>query len=605
MPRSAPGVAPRSTTTRRRTAEAAAANSGAIVSSVIEPVTSVDAAAPERSTAERRVERSLRELRKSFSADAPDSLDAVTVEPESGRAYHPSPEDWRDEILYSILLDRFARGPNAKPEGDPKNGVTRHGGDLRGVTSKLDYIKESGVTTLLISPVTETVPEAYHGYAPIHFMKVDPHLGTLADMRALVAEAHKRGLRVVLDLVINHTGPVFEYKGGPKASGWEGMDQPAKEIGEWTNNIKPTEFTNPQRFTRHGVIDNWDDHDQASHGDFPPNYRHLATDDRETQDDLIKIASWWIKETDIDGFRLDAIRHVDQDFLKRFNNKVKAYAARLGKKDFLMLGENSTGIDADLKDNLAKGLDTVYNYPEFRRILHALHGQAATRALEGSLNQAVHKLGELVVSFLVRFIDNHDSYRFLRDGEHPDILKPAFAFLLFSLGIPLVYYGTEQAFRQATGRLDPENKGAPADPENRQDMFGEGQFKSPSSAGDKFDQSAPSYRFLRTLAAIRKAYPALRRGDQYVRWSDPYGPGIYAFSRLYRDQEILVATNTAEQNRQATMYVDAGLSPAGSVFVDELDPSYQVTTFEPRGGGSQIAVDVPARGVRVLVRRAR
>lgn len=548
------------------------------------------------------VDRNFAELHQAFDKDAPDSLDSVSVEPEAGRAYHASPDDWRDEILYSVLLDRFARGPKAQPVGDPKSGLTRHGGDLQGVIAKLDYIKASGVTTLLLSPVTKTVPEAYHGYAPVHFMAVDPHLGTLADFKQLVAEAHKRGLKVVLDLVINHTGPVFEYEGGPAGSGWAAMDQPRKNIGYWTNELKPVELTNPDRFTRRGVIGNWDDHEQATHGDFPPNYRHLATDDKTTQDDLIKIASWWIKETDLDGFRLDAIRHVDQGFLARFNADVKAYASRLGKKNFMMLGENSTGVDAELQDNLDKGLDTVYNYPEFRRILPALHGKAPTQQLEASLKKGLDAL-KGAASSLVRFIDLHDTYRFLRDGENPGLLNVAMAYLLFSLGIPLIYYGTEQAFRTSHGRLEPENGKLPADPENRQDMFAEGAFKSASSAGDKFDETSPSFQFLRSLTALRAKYPALRRGYQFVRWSDPWGPGIYAISRIHEGVEVVVASNTAEAGKQATMYIDAEHSPAGTEFVDALDPSYAVKAFKPAEGGSQIAVDVPARGVRVLVKK--
>jgi glycosidase len=260
-------------------------------------------------------------------------------------------------------------------------------------------------------------------------------------------------------------------------------------------------------------------------------------------------------------------------------------------------------VDAELNDKLDKGLDTLYNYPEFRRVLWALHGKAPAKHLEDSLHRSIEALDHRVIN-LVRFIDLHDTYRFLRDGEHPDYLKIAFTWLLFSLGIPLVYYGTEQAFRTSHQVLAPENGKLPADPENRQDMFPEGEFKTASSAGDTFDPTSPSFTFFKKLAELRQKHPALRRGYQFVRWSDPWGPGIYAFSRVAEGREVLVASNTAEQSRLATMYVDAEHSPAGTVFVDELDPTYTVTAYRPVEGGSQLTVEVPPRGVRVLVKKA-
>ena len=158
----------------------------------------------------------------------------------------------------------------------------------------------------------------------------------------------------------------------------------------------------------------------------------------------------------------------------------------------------------------------------------------------------------------------------------------AMAFLMFSTGIPLVYYGTEQAFRQTTDRLDPEGPQFPADPENRPDMFPEGQYKFPSSAGDKFDTHAPTYLWLKQLADLRKDHPALSRGEQYVRWSDQNGAGIYAFSRIYKGEEVLVVLNTATEARSADMCVDGSLTPAGTELEDALNPGYKTKSYAPR-----------------------
>lgn len=533
-------------------------------------------------------------------AGTPERLADISLVPTPGKAYQASPADWRDEVMYSLMLDRFARSPEGVPLGDPKSGVSRHGGDIKGLISKLDYLQDMGVTTLIMSPVTMGIPEAYHGYAPTHLLAVDPHLGTMEDYKTLVSEAHKRGLKVILDLVLNHTGPVFEYKEG---SQWRGMDGEAKEIGPWERELFPLEMRDPRHFTRRGVIDNWADPQQSQYGDFPPNYRHWATENPETQALLIQVASWWLKESDVDGVRLDAIRHMNPGFVKRFSKEIKAYAATLGKKNFLVLGENSTGVDAEVAKDLELGTDSGYNYPEYRRQSFALHGKAPTRQLEDSFRAAQDALGG-ALSRIVRFIDNHDTYRFLRQGEPESLLKAAFAFLLFSAGFPLVYYGAEQAFRQIEGRLTPEGGDRPADPQNREDMFAEGEYKSESSKGDKFDRGSPTYKLLQRLAAARKDLAPLRRGAQYVRWSDPWGAGVYAFSRIHEGVEVLVVINTAGEAREAEMFVDAGLTPPGTALVDALDGAYGATTHAGAEGGSKVVVRVPAHGARVLVRPA-
>jgi glycosidase len=531
-------------------------------------------------------------------SDAVDSLKDASLEIDPNRAHHPSPEDWRDETLYSVVVDRFNKGEGAMPLGDPKSGVSRHGGNLRGLIEKLDYIKESGVTAILVSPLTMSIPEAYHGYAPVHFLAVDPRFGTMADFKELVAKAHKLGIRVGLDWVINHSGPVFEYADGKTQ--WTGDGKPGPV--RWIRKIKPVELTEDD-FTRERVITNWDDPTQATRGDFPPNYRHLATDRPATQDKLIKIAQWWMKETDVDFFRLDAVRHVAPGFLPRFSKEIRAYAAKLGKKNFMILGENSTGIDRELQPYFVDGsLDTLDNYPGYRRENAALHGAAPARVLEDSHFISQANLQEHADN-LTRFIDLHDTYRFLLSDTPGGLLHTALAYVMTSVGIPLVYYGTEQAFRQLHGRLTPEGGDLPADPQNREDMFASGEYKSASSAGDKFDPNSSTYKFLRALADLRRAFPALTRGAQFPRWSDTTGPGIYAFSRIHEGQEVLVVLNTSGEARSAEMWVDGRVTPAGAILEDALNPGYAVSAHAS-GGGSKVSVDIPAYGTRVLVRPA-
>lgn len=543
--------------------------------------------------------------------DAPSTLAEAPIADKPAREYTPSPADWRDQILHFILLDRFARGLPSKKEtlddtikgaverGDPSKGDTRHGGNLRGVIDQLDYLKGSGVTTLLLSPVNQNQTKSYHGYAPVHLLAIDPNLGTMADFKELVREAHARGMYVVLDWVLNHSGPVFEYKEG---SQWRGLEGQPKEIGEWVESLYPTDLRNPKHFTRRGVIDNWNDRKQAVNGDFPPNYRHYASDNKETADALIQIAKWWIQEADIDGFRIDAVRHVAPGFVPVFAKEIKAYAASIGKKNFFLVGENSTGVDSEITPHVTTdGLDSAFNYPAYRRESYALHGKAPTRVLEVSHAMSTGAFGE-IAGRLLRFIDNHDVYRFLRLGEPEGALKVALAYLLFSVGIPMTYYGTEQGFRQDTDRLDPEGPDHPADPRNREDQFADGQFKSESSSGDKFDPQNGIYKWLAKLAGVRKEYEALRRGQQWVRWSHQTETGVYAFSRVHDGKEILVVMNFSGEDQLEEMWVDHEMTPAGAVLKDALDESYRVTTKTQNGEGSRARVYVPAYGVRVMVR---
>jgi glycosidase len=522
-------------------------------------------------------------------AEAPSSLAEVSLDVPAGAKYTPSPKDWRREIIYSVMLDRFGRAEPHQGWGDPAAANTRHGGNIRGAIERLDYLQRMGVTALLVNPLYFTLPAAYHNYWPLHFMAVDPHIGTMADFKELVAEAHKRGMRVVLDMVFNHTGPVLDYDEGFQ------FGSETKHVKDVKYAIKPVELADASNFHRRGSIENWDDPEQVKYGDFPGGLNHLATDRPQTQDILLKISKWWMKETDVDGFRLDTYMHVAPTFWTRFFQETREYAKKLGKDDFLVLGEIYHGDANVLKPELVDSrLGAAFNYPSYFGDIDAIHGRAPTGALQrrfeevsGILGSAVHKL--------VNFVDNQDKPRFLDDSTPAEALRVALAFVLFSVGIPFVYYGSEQAFRRGQSNVD---AGLDA---YREDMFPGGQFRSLNSTGDDFDPSSPMYKYMAALADVRKRHPALSEGEQYVRWSDAHGPGLYAFSRIHDGEEVVVVLNTAAEQRSADMWIDAGLSAPGTRFVDELDGAFEASAYAPAEGGAKLSVRVPAHGVRVLV----
>lgn len=520
---------------------------------------------------------------------SPRSIGEITLDPLPGHRYHASPKSWSEQAMYFAMLDRFAKDGAGKSWGKPEDAGSRHGGNIRGMIGKLDYLMQLGVTTLVVTPPMMNPPAGYHGYWPVNFLAVDPHLGTMEDFRDLVREAHKRHILVVMDVVFNHIGPVIEYHEGYK---WTGQQ---KTIKRWKYPVVPMELQKPEHYHRMGSIDNWDDPLQMMLGDFPGGLNQLATERPETQDILLKIAMWWIKETDIDGFRLDTYQHVDPAFWKRFHGEVRGFARSLGKDDFLMLGEIFHGDPAVLAREMgAEKLNAIYNYPGYFWAKAALHGEAPSKALEHAFDAETRAFGEQQAS-LVRFLDNHDKPRFLRAKDPVGRLKVAIGYLMLSVGIQYLYYGTEQAFRQyAPGDLDMNFY--------REDMFEGGKFKSPSS-GTGHDRESEIYKFIRKLSEVRRSFPALLKGKQWVRWSDPDGPGIYAFSRIHGDQEVLVVLNTSDQTKRATMFVDAGHSPPGSIFSDLLDLATNAEAYAGPEGGSKLAVSVPPLGVRVFARR--
>ena len=522
----------------------------------------------------------------SYPAGAPRTLTEASLDIPADRTYTPSP-DWHAQVIESLIVDRYDRGPGSQPQGDPNDNNSRHGGNIPGLTARLDYLKAKGVTTIMVNPIVMGPKKVvfgysgYHGYWPVHFLAVDPRLGTLEDLKELRREARKRGMYIVLDMVVNHAGPVFDYK---DPSPFDENGKP-KEIKNWTLPLWPRELRDPSHFVRRGVIGQWTE--QAKElGDFPPNLPKLDMSDPATQRMMIHVAKYWLKEGDFDGYRLDTFQHIDPSFWPVFKKEISDYAKLLGKDDFLFIPEIYHGDPHVVAKSLAAaGMKAAYNYPSWFWEKDALHGNAPTRRLEESLDALKSAFGD-AAKWLVRFLENQDRPRFLGPTTPIGLLKVAYAHLLFSVGIPLFYHGPEAAFR------------AESDEDNgffgskREDMWGH------------FDANSPMYRHIAALTALRSRHPALQRGEQYVRWSDASGAGIYAFSRILSEDEVLVVENTSDQPRAAVMNVDRNLSPPGTVFTDELDPAYTVVAeFDQSNGGSVVKVGLSGHGARVLTRR--
>lgn len=202
--------------------------------------------------------------------------------PNSGGAFTSK------DLIYFIMTDRFNDGDDSNnqfADVNKNNPKAYHGGDLRGIISKLDYIKSLGATAIWITPVAENTLGGYHGYWINDFYKVDPHLGSMNDLKDLVKEAHNRNIKVLMDYVVNHISP------------------DSKMLKE-----KPADWFNPK-----SDISNWNNQEEIEKG-WIFGLPDLNQDKPEVKSFLIENAMWWIKETGVDGMRLDTVRHVPKTF---------------------------------------------------------------------------------------------------------------------------------------------------------------------------------------------------------------------------------------------------------------------------------------------------
>lgn len=570
---------------------------------------------------------------------APASLSKLTYKPRS-RVF-PSPVDWRDQFFYQLLIDRFDDGQERplfdasapRQEGNAKQAGYFQGGTIRGITRRLDYIRGLGCTAIWISPPFKQRrddPGSYHGYAIQDFLDVDPRFGTIADLRDLVRQAHKRGMYVICDIVINHAGDVFGYPEEPAPyrpegqydfGGWRCISKDGKLRRD--DAVWPVELQDPNLFRRKGAIRDFAQADQAEivEGDFF-SLKDFNTADPRVLSAMIGIYKYWIAECDFDGFRIDTARHVEPPFLARFVNAIHEYALSIGKHDFVVFGE-IIGDDQLLKkyvgnngpalgtDEWFPHLDAVLDFPLYGVLDEIIKGEGNCGDLQARyehLRQYYRNLGE-AARYYITFIDNHDQShrpgrRFLADrhGDERDALAIlGIGYLLCNLGVPCMYYGTEQGF----------NGTGDSDHYIRESMFGGAWSGFGTQGSHFFDDQHPIYRGIARIAAIRREHPALRYGRQYFRdvshdGQTFQGPGdngcLLAMSRVLDRDEVLVVLNLTGSPQEAWVTVGAHLSPPGTKFHHALGDDGIIEAQRVAGDASALRLSLQPRQIRILTR---
>ena len=488
---------------------------------------------------------------------------------------------WKSQSIYQIFSDRFCNGDptndNAAGTYNPAKATGVHGGDFAGIEQKLNYVKALGATAIWISPVVRNINGEYHGYAGSDFYHVDPRLGTLASLQHLVQEAHRLGLLVIDDIVVNHGSTIIESGSSSPAAAFR--HPPNGYTLRYANAAKqyapPFDSATTPRlgdlFHNNGPIRNYGDPTQVENGALC-GLDDFRTESSYVQKSMIQIYKYWLATAGFDAFRVDTVKHVNLGFWQNWCPALRAAAASNNNSNFFMFGEVYDTSDAKCGSYTGRraggafALDSVVDYPLYFTI-NSVFARATgkTQQIESRYHALPEHYAPEARDRLVTFLDNHDQPRFLSSGNangQVPRLEVALAFLYTARGIPCLYYGTEQGFDGG------------GDPDNREDMFA-GQFEHGPSRGDNFAMAHPLFQAVAKLNNLRRLYPALRLGDHVSQWHSPTGPGLLAYSRQLGEQEVLVALNTSGTNQ--TLPSRPTIYPAGTVLTNLLNPAECLT----------------------------
>ncbi len=499
------------------------------------------------------------------------------------------------DVMYLIMIDRFSDGDTANNDPPQSRGIYNrknkfyyHGGDLQGVIDRLTYLKDLGVTAVWLTPwydnydhpnqieLKEDEPSTgFHGYNPQDFYAVEEHFGTLGKLRELVNAAHKLGIKIVQDEVVNHTGPYHPW-----------VDDPPTPT--WFNGTRQNHLAN--------VFQTWTLHDQRAVAtlkkqtmegwflDFLPD---LNQNDPEVSRYLIQNTLWWIGTTGLDGIRMDTWQYVPNTFWRDWNAALKREFS-----NFRVVGEVKDGDTVHTSffqggrvrfDGVDSGLDSLLDFPLFYPIRHAFaEGERLDEIPKTLAKDYLYNNPEILVTLL----GGHDDGRFMNEkGATLAGLKLANAFLLTTRGVPQLYYGDEIAM---TGADEPTTRGDfpggfPGDKRNA--------FSREGRTRDEEDL----FEYIRKLTRLRSELEPLKRGalvNLYV--SDQQ----YAYARRTTDAVVVVAINNDTKPVTMTFEVAPAGLQNGMRLVERLGASKDLQVEQ-----GKVSVALPARSASIFVRQ--
>ena len=493
------------------------------------------------------------------------------------------------ESIYFVMVDRFENGDTTNDNagfiaGDPTGGFDPtdpgywHGGDIKGLANRLSYIASLGFTSIWITPpvkqkYVQGSSAGYHGYWGIDFTTIDPHLGTEADFKEMVAKAHQLGLKVIIDVVANHTADVIYYdQGEPKVLASEAnIKKP-----EWLNKIS--------NYYNEGATEGY-------RGDFF-GLDGIKTTNPEVIKGWIDIWSYWINEFDIDGFRIDTFKYVEPEVWRKIIPAVKAVAAKKGKQDFPIFGEvydaNPYTTSSYITSNQ---VESLLDFPFQKLVSRFVTYGGNTAELAALFNRDdLYTTAKTNANGLITFLGNHDMGRigfFIKLGVLDNDLigaseraKLGNALLFLLRGSPALYYGDEKGMVGTGGDKQARQSMFPTlvSSWQNQDRIG----TPPVGTASSFDFTHPLEDQIIELQKIVKENPALRIGTQQVRTTSG---DVFVVTRYADNQEYFVAFNGSDEAASAKFKVST------------LNSQWQKLTGECEVAvGVSIEVTLPARG---------
>ena len=446
------------------------------------------------------------------------------------------------DIIYLLMPDRFANGdasndnaPGMAEQADRSNQDGRHGGDIKGIMAHLDYFSDLGVTALWINPLLENnMPKySYHGYATTDYYRIDPRIGTNEDYVKLSDSIHKRGMKLIKDMIFNHCG----------SGHWWMKDLPSKDwVNQWPEftrtNYRAGTFTDPyvSQSDSNMFVRGWFDSsmpDMNQTNPFVKNY-------------LIQNSIWWVEYAGLDGIRQDTYPYPFKEMMAEWGRRLQEEYP-----GFNVVGECWLNYPASVaywqkgsknRDGYNSSLPSVFDFPLYDALNKAFSEP------EG-WNTGITRLYEILAQDfsypdpenLVVFADNHDVNRYL-DSQRDDVrkLKMAMAYILTTRGIPEIYYGTE--ILMTTG---PDKSG---DGSKRKDFPG-GWAEDPRNAftaTGRTEAENDMYNYLRKLIHWRNSNEVIHNGK--FRHFIP-ADGIYVYFRYNEKSTVMVVMNNNEESK--------------------------------------------------------
>ncbi|MFT7558851.1 MAG: pullulanase-type alpha-1,6-glucosidase [Flavobacteriales bacterium] len=536
--------------------------------------------------------------------------------------------DENSDVVYFVMSDRFDNGDSANDTGGidgdrTENGFDAtdesfyHGGDIEGLRARLPYLQNLGVTSVWMTPAFKNSPVAidgnsasYHGYWIQDYMQVDPHLGTNDEMKAFINEAHDLDIEVYFDIVINHTADVIRYEECHDTNGnaLSGSDCAYRDTSQ--NAYTPflpagqESAKNPEWLNDTANYHNRGDSSFSGESDELGDF--FGLDDVNTEDPavvqgMVDIYKYWIGEFDIDGFRLDTVKHVNIEFWQEWTPAIQTYAESLGKENFRIFGEIFDGNPANISRYTSEGsLPSALDFGLYFAMRDVFANNVAPTRLADMFNQDdYYNDADTSANDLMTFASNHDIGRIANDiiianptetqAQHLARVQQAYALIFFGRGTPVIYYGDEQGFVGGDGDRASREDMMPSlvDNQNTKDLLG----TDATTAESNFDEEHPIFVALRDFSDVLKENPVLHDGVQYPRYASD-APGIFAISRMKAgvSYEYLVVLNTSTSEQDASL----------ASMADSYSVVYPADTDDIDSIGGEIELTLPPLSTMVL-----